>query len=119
MEREDPSDNFWKSLVQALPAKNSNRSHDPSSLVNNTMSVNSPIHEYEKIRRLFIYGVTALVYYKLILPDVMELHKTALDLDSLATSILKSQGEMIPPTPPVKTPTLYNQECLDFNGNFM
>lgn len=81
------------------------------------------IHDYEKIRRLFIYGFSALIYYKIILPDLVELHKTVRDMDKIATSMLKSRGEMIPPSPPVKFNKPFGDpsdlSCVDLNGNFL
>lgn len=52
--------------------------------------------EYEKIRRIFVYGMSAITYHRLVLPEVHELHRTAVHLDAVATLLLK-RGDLIPP----------------------
>lgn len=52
--------------------------------------------DYEKIRRMFICGMTAMTYYRVVLPEVHDLHQTAIHLDAIATLMLR-RGDLIPP----------------------
>lgn len=65
------------------------------------MEVEDPkkMHDYEKIRRLFFYGMSAFIYYKYILPDLVALHKRSLDMDIIATAMINARGDLIPPKP--------------------
>ena len=76
------------------------------------------MHDYEKIRRLFFYGMSAFIYYKFVLPDLVALHKRSLDMDIIATSMINARGDLIPPKP-VKD--IYNfatnDQTTDHNSN--
>lgn len=51
--------------------------------------------DYEKIRRMFVCGMSAITYYRVVLPEVQELHQTVLQMDAVATLMLK-RGDLIP-----------------------
>ena len=52
--------------------------------------------DYEKIRRMFVYGVSAMAYCRVVVPEVQELHRSARHFDAIATLMLK-RGDLIPP----------------------
>ena len=54
------------------------------------------MNDYEKIRRLFMYGMSVITYYSIVLPEVHELHQTTRSMDVIATLMLR-RGDLIPP----------------------
>lgn len=75
------------------------------------------MHDYEKIRRLFFFGMSAFIYYKYILPDLVALHKRSLDMDIIATSMINARGDLIPPKPVKKYSFVTNRQVMDHNSN--
>lgn len=75
------------------------------------------MHDYEKIRRLFFYGMSAFVYYKYILPDLVALHKRSLDMDIIATSMINARGDLIPPKIVKSYNFATNRQVIDQNSN--
>jgi hypothetical protein len=60
--------------------------------------------------------MSAIAYYKVVLPEIDQLQRVAIDLDSIANHMLK-RGDLIPPT---ISQSLKNQNfnTLDINGNY-
>lgn len=76
------------------------------------------MHDYEKIRRAFMYGMSAIAYYKVVRPEIDQMQKVAIDLD-LITNLMLKRGDLIPPS--VISRTLKNENfntSLDINGNY-
>jgi len=89
---------------------------------------NKKMHDYEKIRRIFLCGMSAIAYYKVVLPEVNDLHRVATDADSIASMMLR-RGDLIPPSAPrIDKNTNFNNHSnfpsssatssLDVNGNY-
>ena len=79
------------------------------------MPVNK-MHDYDKIRRAFMYGMSAIAYYKVVLPEIDQLQRVAQDMDSITNLMLK-RGDLIPPTISFKNQHQPNSS-LDVNGNY-
>ena len=66
---------------------------------------------------MFICGMSAITYYRVVLPEVHELHKTVIQMDAIATLMLK-RGDLIPPQIRRARKNLEFADSLDSSFNF-
>jgi len=74
------------------------------------------MHEYERIRRAFVYGMSAIAYFKVLQPEIDQLQRVSQQLDDITTMMLK-QGDLIPPISRSKKceDDTNTNMCIDFS----
>ena len=66
------------------------------------------MHDSYPIQRALMYGVSVLVYCKMVQPEVSDLHNTVVNMDRIATLMMK-RGDL-------KAPSKYNNRKSSYNS---
>lgn len=77
------------------------------------------VHDSVKLREAMFCALSLYVSVKLIVPDLKKMHKTVVDLDNMASTMLIARGELDIKAIEEPAASYQNQEYIDENDNCM